>query len=199
MLNRRNFLKMIALSTFGMCLNPLETQANQRGFDEPMIYKRNLKFSDYEERTGTDFIVIHHTGFINPLTKEPLDRDNNAEEIHKFHIEENGWAGIGYHYLIRKDGMIEQGRLPNMVGAHVFQYNQKSIGVSLAGNFTEAEPTEAQMQSVKALTAWLCQEYKLDPFKKGVIVGHRDIGKTTCPGDNLYCRLDEIREYCREF
>ncbi|MBP9550733.1 MAG: hypothetical protein KBE34_02250, partial [Veillonella sp.] len=30
----------------------------------------------------------------------------------------NGWAGIGYHFVIRKDGTIERGRPLSVVGAH---------------------------------------------------------------------------------
>ena len=56
------------------------------------------------------------------------------------------------------------------------------------GNLLEA--------SVKELCWWLCQEYGLDPLKKGVIVGHRDLNDTECPGKNLYKKLGEIRRFC---
>lgn len=132
-------------------------------------------------------IVIHHTGFPN------VDKDSTVVDIHKFHQEVNGWAGIGYHYLIRKDGMIEQGRRPEMIGAHAYQHNKNSIGICLAGNFDIAAPTKAQMNSVKELTKWLCRKYNLDSMKNGVIVGHRDLNDTGCPGENLYGQLSKIR------
>lgn len=193
----------MSITALGLCLNPFSAEATVFEFEkeiaEPMIYRRNLEFKTLKERPTTEMIVIHHTGMHDPKTKEPIDIDNNAEEIHQLHIEKNGWSGIGYHYLIRKDGMIEQGRPLDMLGAHVLHHNDNSIGISLAGHFCIAEPTEAQIQSVKALTAWLCQKYDLNPSKKGVIVGHRDLNPTTCPGDSLYSQLDEIREYCEEF
>ena len=149
------------------------------------IEKTNLAFGSLQERGCTDMIVLHHTG-------NPTDDDLSAAEIHHSHLAQ-GWAGIGYHYLIRKDGMIEQGRRSEAVGAHAYRYNKTSVGVSLAGNFDIGKPTAAQIASVNELVAWLCLKYGLDPQKKGVIVGHRNLNDTSCPGENLYKRLSEIR------
>ena len=158
---------------------------------EPMIYKRFLYFTEYEKRPDTKFIVIHHTGFPNE------DKDSKVVDIHKFHQQANGWAGVGYHYLIRKDGMIEQGRLPDMIGAHAFQHNKTSLGICVAGNFDIGKPTNSQMTSLKELTAWLCRKYGINPYKQDAILGHRNLNDTSCPGDNLYRRLDEIRDFCQ--
>lgn len=158
---------------------------------EPMIYKRLLDFTEYEQRKVTDFIVIHHTGFPDE------DKDSTVNDIHELHQEVNGWAGVGYHYLIRKNGMIEQGRRPDMIGAHALHYNKTSIGICLAGNFDIGTPTRVQMSSAQELTLWLCNKYNIDPHKKNAILGHCDLNDTSCPGNNLYRELDEIREYCR--
>ena len=192
MLTRRAFLRGTLAAVGGVALFPLTLFANEAGAEvqtqwTPPIYKRFLQFTEYEDRPGTEFIVIHHTGFPG------ADTDSTAADIHKYHQETNGWAGIGYHYLIRKDGMIEQGRRPPVIGAHAYQHNRTSVGICLAGNFDIGKPTAAQMDAVKELTAWLCLKYQLDPMKKGVIVGHHDLNDTSCPGKNLYCRLDEIR------
>ncbi len=190
-MNRRTFLKYAAAAAFGAALPMASARVLANPFPgwEPPIYKRFLQFTEYEKRLSTDVIVIHHSGF-------PDGRDSTSEAIHRFHQETNGWAGIGYHYFIRKDGMIEQGRRPDMVGAHVYGHNKNSVGICLSGNFDFQTPTEAQMDSVKLLTAWLCGKYGLDPMKKGVIVGHRDLNEDTgCPGNHLYARLEEIRRY----
>ena len=199
-MNRREFLNFAALSIFGLGLSSFdEAIASKLETSEPMIYKRFLQFSEYTKRPKTEIIVIHHTEKLNPETNEPMDDDSSALRVHKWHIEHNGWAGIGYHYLIRKNGMIEQGRLPEMMGAHVYGYNDNSIGICLAGNFNKGvgKPTKSQIQSVKELTSWLCRKYNISPSKQ-TILGHRDlISETTCPGDNLYCHLNEIRAYCK--
>ena len=188
-MNRRDFLKCLALSTVGIGLlnvDPIRAEAAS-DLAEPPIYKRLLLFTEYELRPSTEMIVIHHTGFPN------VDKDSTVADIHKFHQEVNGWAGVGYHYLIRKDGMIEQGRRPDMIGAHAYQHNKNSVGVCLAGNFDIAEPTKAQMNSVKELVKWLCRKYNLNSMKDGVIVGHRDLNDTSCPGESLYGQLSKIR------
>ena len=192
-MDRREFLKAGALGFWGLMLGEAKMIHAEAAYYEPMIYKRFLQFTEYEERKATEFLVIHHTGYPG------IDKDSTAAGIHKYHQEANGWAGIGYHYLILKDGMIEQGRRPNAVGAHAFNHNQTSIGICLAGNFNIGTPTAAQMDSVKELCAWLCQKYELKPMQKGVIVGHKDVNHDVdCPGRQLYKRLPEIRQFCED-
>ncbi len=188
-MNRREFFKWAALSTLGIGLLGLDSLRAEAKSDlaEPPIFKRFLTFTEYETRPSTDFIVIHHTGFPN------VDKDSTVVDIHKFHQGTLGWAGVGYHYLIRKDGMIEQGRRPNMVGAHAYRHNKNSVGICLAGNFDIGDPTAAQLQSVEVLLGWLCRKYELDPLKSGVIIGHRDLNDTTCPGVNLYEIMSHLR------
>lgn len=192
-MDRRKFLQVMALATAGLFLGEEKAAAYVFGKWEPPIKKLFLQFTEYEERPATEMIVIHHAGFPEG------DKDSSAEEIHKFHQEVNGWAGIGYHYVIRKDGKIEQGRRPQMVGAHAYQHNKNSVGICVAGNFNLVKPPAVQLDSLKLLTTWLCQKYNLNPMRKGVIVGHRDLNDTSCPGDNLYKKLGEIRRYCRDF
>ena len=192
-MDRRNFLRFAALTAASLFFGNRDASAYVLDTWEPPIRKLFLNFTDYEERKLTEMIVIHHAGFPDG------DKDSSAEEIHKFHQEVNGWAGIGYHYVIRKDGTIEQGRKPLAVGAHALHHNKNSVGICVAGNFEVAKPNREQMDSLKLLTAWLCQKYKLNPMRKGVIVGHRNLNDTACPGENLYKRLDEIRRYCRDF
>ena len=192
-MDRRNFLRFAALTAASLFFGNRDASAYVLDTWEPPIRKLFLHFTDYEERQSTEMIVIHHAGFPDG------DKDSSAEDIHKFHQEVNGWAGIGYHYVIRKDGTIEQGRKPLAVGAHALHHNKNSVGICVAGNFEVAKPNREQMDSLKLLTAWLCQKYKLNPMRKGVIVGHRNLNDTACPGENLYKRLDEIRRYCRDF
>ena len=193
-MDRREFLSALAIGAVGLLAGE-GTAAAKYILDtwEPPIKKLFLNFTEYEERESTEVIVVHHAGFPDG------DKDSSAEDIHKFHQEVNGWAGIGYHYVIRKDGTIEQGRRPLAVGAHAYHHNKNSVGICVAGNFNLAKPNSKQLDSLKLLTAWLCQRYKIDPMKRGSIVGHRDLNDTSCPGDNLYKKLGELRSYCRDF
>lgn len=149
---------------------------------EPDIKDYGLEFNSLSERYVTDMIVVHHTG-------NPSDDDLSAEDIHEMH-QNQGWAGIGYHYVIRKNGQIEQGRPEWAVGSHAYGENWHSIGIHVSGNFEEAEPTEYQIESLAYLIGWLCEEYDLDPSV--AVVGHRDLMATACPGENLYEMLNTV-------
>ena len=149
----------------------------------PKFVDYDLDFTTLSQRYGTDMIVIHHTG-------NPTDDDLSAEEIHESHLGQ-GWAGCGYHYIIRKNGQVELGRPDWAIGSHAYGYNSNSIGVHVCGNFEEAEPTQYQIESLAYLLGWLCDEYNLDPRED--IVAHRDLMATACCGENLYNMLDEIR------
>lgn len=144
----------------------------------------NLQFTDLTPRDDTSRIVIHHTG-------NPTDDDLSAEQLHRSHLN-LGWAGIGYHFVIRKDGSIELGRPDWAVGAHVESFNYCSLGIHVCGNFNLAEPTEAQINALPMLIADICDAYGLIA-SDSVVMGHRDLMVTACPGDNLYKHLDEIR------
>lgn len=151
---------------------------------EPKIIETDLDFSSLSARDDTDLIVVHHTG-------NPYDDDLSAEEIHESH-QSLGWSGIGYHFVIRKNGDIERGRPEWAVGAHAQGFNWNSIGIHLCGNFEYAEPTAQQIESASYLIGYLCDEYGLTPDKDHV-KGHCDLMPTACPGENLYNILQTIR------
>ena len=134
-------------------------------------------------RGVTDKIVIHHTG-------NPSDDDLSAAEIDASH-KGQGWTCIGYHYVIRKDGTVEQGRPHWTVGAHAYGHNSYTIGIHVCGNFEEAEPTPAQIESAAMLLANLCTDYGL-PIDRDHVVGHRELMSTACPGEYLYEMMDTI-------
>ena len=134
-------------------------------------------------RRVTDLIVIHHTG-------NAVDDDLSAAEIDASH-KGQGWTCIGYHYVIRKDGTVEVARPHWTVGAHAYGHNSHTIGIHVCGNFEEAEPTDAQIESLAMLLANLCTDYGL-PIDRDHIIGHRELMPTACPGENLFAEMDEI-------
>ena len=115
----------------------------------------------------------------------------SAEQIHASHLRQ-GWSGIGYHYVIRKDGTVELGRPEWAVGAHAHGFNWNTIGIHVCGNFELATPTPAQIESLAYLVGWLCDKYGLTPDADRV-VGHRDLMATACPGQQLYDMLQTVR------
>ena len=147
------------------------------------VKETNLCFGPLQARETTSLIVLHHVG--------EIDRDVSASEIHKWHLE-NGWSGIGYHYVVRKSGTIERGRPRDTIGAHAQGFNSCSIGINIVGDFEHATPEPEQIESASMLIADLCNVYGLVPDQV-TIVGHCDLMSTDCPGCNLYDMLQDIR------
>ena len=152
------------------------------------ILETNLKFGSLSRRKDTSKIVIHHTGSVK-------DVDFSAARIHDLH-KGNGWAGIGYHFVIRKDGTIERGRPIWSIGSHAQGHNSDSIGIHLCGDFNAAKPTDKQIESAAILIANLCADYNI-PIDRKHIIGHEECynPKTDgsgCPGKNLQSQLDTI-------
>ena len=119
---------------------------------------------------------------INYLVVHCSDTDNNdnigAKEIHQLHLS-FGWDGIGYHKIIKRNGLIEIGRPEFWIGAHVFQHNLESLGVCLIG---KDKFTKNQFNSLKIIL----KDWKVK-YPKAKIVGHCDFDNTnkTCPNFNL--------------
>ena len=141
-----------------------------------------LEFTSLSERPYTDMIVIHHTG--------ERDIDASAEQIHDWHLNQ-GWAGIGYHFVIRKDGTIEIGRPEWAVGSHAYGENSHTLGIHLSGDFETAYPSQAQLTACAELVRDLCKDYGISCDREH-IVGHCDLMSTDCPGKNLYAKLQTI-------
>ena len=116
----------------------------------------------FKVRSKTDYIVLHH----------PAASTCTAQDIHRWHLA-NGWAGIGYHYFVAKDGTVYRGRPAHVVGAHVYGYNHLSLGICAEGNFEQEQILPVQLQSLVKLVDFLRGVY---PAAK--VVGHRDLTAT---------------------
>ena len=133
------------------------------------IKETNLKFGNLSVRPKTSRIILHHADATTC----------DAKTIHQWHIN-NGWSGIGYHFVVRKNGTIERGRPENTVGAHAEGSNTDSIGICFEGNFQTETMSTAQKDAGKELVAYLKQKYSISKVQK-----HSDVCATTCPGKNF--------------
>lgn len=141
------------------------------------ITKTNLKFSNLTKRTNTNQIIIHHSA----------SADVPAAEIHKWH-KNRGFSGIGYHFLIRQDGTIEEGRPLETIGAHAGKEgNPDSIGICLTGNFENYPPKPEQITALVELINYLKNYYQ----KELKIIRHKDVQATACPGQ--YFPWEELK------
>ena len=138
------------------------------------IIETNLNFKAMSNRQTTDRIILHHSA----------SSTATAEQIHSWHLG-NGWEGAGYHFLVRKNGLIYRLRPENKIGAHASGSNYNSIGICFEGNFEVEEMSDVQVQSGKELVAYLKNKYHINKVQ-----GHRDVNSTSCPGRNF--KFNEI-------
>lgn len=139
------------------------------------------------KRTETNWIVVHCSAL-------PWDEYPDAAAIDKYHREVRSWSSIGYHLVIRRDGVAEPGRPFDEIGAHVLGHNHNSVavcwvgGVDHAGN-PEDNRTDQQKLALKAVVAMFRMMY---PNAK--VKGHRDFPDVAkaCPS------FDAMDEYNQE-
>lgn len=138
------------------------------------IKKSNLQFKQSGllrlNPIKVKLIILHHACANNV----------SVEEIHKMHLR-NGWAGIGYHFYIRTDGEVYEGRPMEFVGSHCKGNNSCSIGICFEGDFRKQKPTEEQINSCRELCKVIKKKYK-SIYK---ILNHKDLYATLCPVVNL--------------
>jgi len=127
-----------------------------------------------------EYLIIHHSGGTdrNPMADTS---EHTARGMELWHLGK-GWDGLGYHYVIHKDGEVWAGRPEHYHGAHARGYNKKSIGICLSGNFDATLPTKAQETALRGLLMGLSAKYDI-PLKK--IIPHRNVANKTCYGNKL--------------
>lgn len=128
-------------------------------------------------------IIIHCSA-----TKE--GQEVSAATIDEWH-KARGWKGIGYHYVIGLDGMIEYGRPITETGAHVKNHNKGSIGICYIGGLDSVSKTAKDTRTpeqIATLLELLRVLKKLHP--NATIHGHNEFSAKDCP-----C-FDAYNEYC---
>lgn len=122
-------------------------------------------------------IVIHYAATYP-------DQDITAKTVDGWH-KARGWKGIGYHWFIRRDGTVEQGRKETEVGAHVANQNTGKIGICWAGGIDRSDGGKVGRNNMTpAQESALIRLIKecLTRYPGAKVVGHRDLAATQCPG-----------------
>jgi hypothetical protein len=130
-------------------------------------------------------IIVHSTA-------TPEGRDVSIDEVRRWHVEENGWSDIGYHFLIALDGTVEEGRPIERTGAHVLRHNWDSIGVAYVGGMSIdlGKATDTRTEDQKEALVDLLVELK-DAYG-GTVYGHRDFSNKECPGFDAKTEYENI-------
>lgn len=133
------------------------------------IIETNLSFGALSKRSKTTRAILHHADA----------EEASAATIHQWH-KNQGWTGIGYHFVVRKNGTIERGRPEWAVGAHASGSNSDSIGICFEGDYMSDTMPDAQKKSGIELLNYVKQKYGFS-----TVQGHRDVYPTSCPGQKF--------------
>jgi N-acetylmuramoyl-L-alanine amidase len=119
-------------------------------------------------------IIVH-------CTATPEGRDVSVDTIRNWHIEDNGWSDIGYHWVITLGGEIEKGRHETKPGAHAKGHNANSIGVVYVGGCDkDMNPKDTRNDAQKESLRCLLEDLR-ERYPQAVIIGHRDVSSKACP------------------
>jgi N-acetylmuramoyl-L-alanine amidase len=123
-------------------------------------------------------IVIHYSATYP-------DQDIGVKEIRQWHTE-RGFRDVGYHWIIRRDGTLEEGRPEGTPGAHVRGHNSGTIGICWVGGLDRVSGPNVGVWNLTAaqedaLVRLIADIQKRWPDAKRVI-GHKDLVPTECPG-----------------
>lgn len=174
-------IKMIRREAWG-ALPPNLDAPGERGLFDPVTNPSGWLVYSEPLADLLNTVVIHHSA---------LDLSYGPLKVQKLHLEQKGYADVGYHYLIDSQGQVYEGRKINVRGAHTGGYNTGTVGIVLLGNFELAAPPDLQIHSAKKLVRFLIMQYGITH-----LAGHRDFqpDETVCPGAYLEQLLPGLAE-----
>ena len=113
------------------------------------------------------YLIIH-------CSATRCNRDYTAEQLLRDH-KARGFRTVGYHFYVRRSGVITQHRRLLEVGAHCRPWNRCSIGICYEGGLdVEGHPADTRTQEqYEQLLLLLMKLKKLFPDAR--IRGHRDM------------------------
>lgn len=173
--------RIVSRAEWGAAPVNLEAE-NENGLYDPESNAEGWRVYDDDLALIYKTVIIHHSVL--------YDRDdlNTMRAIQALHMEDRGWADVGYHFCVGKDGTIFEGRQMMVRGTHTEAFNTGSLGICLMGNFEEEVPSLPQLTATQQLVVWLVGELALTH-----LAGHFEFNPASlCPGANLYAWLDEM-------
>lgn len=139
-----------------------------------------------------DRLTLHHTAVRLPSSALAPSRLRRHQRYHR----DQGWIDIAYHYAVDLAGNVYELRDPDVPGDTFTDYDTNGhLQVVCEGDFQAQEPTDAMVDGLAGLLAALARRHGLSP---ATLDTHRAYApSTTCPGDRLLARLDDVRTTVR--
>ena len=186
------------------------TSAKVKKVEKPKIRSRKdwgaskkLGTTKHDVAAKATAAVVHHSAGANDYDAE--DVPAILRGIHTFHVQGRGWDDVGYNMFADRYGRLWEGRAGGVskaiVGAHAVGYNTGTFGISVLGTYEKKAPPQKTLDAVAGAIAWKLSLSGTSADAKTTIagdrvrtvIGHRDVGQTSCPGDAFYAKLGEVR------
>ena len=121
-------------------------------------------------------LIVIHCSAVRP------DQTSSVAQIDTWHRDRGFKFGVGYHYVVRRNGEIEAGRPEWLAGAHCMNHNKYSIGVCYEGGLNaRGQPADTRTPEQKAALRTLLEDLHRR-YPRAVIVGHHDLNPMkACP------------------
>lgn len=159
------------------------------------------------------YVILHHSYQPGICRTEDACKAS-MRSMQNFHMNSHGWPDIGYSFAVGGDGNVYEGRGYEVVGAHAPNYNSRSIGLLLIGNFMgKLCRCAADWTTMPKCTSQCCfpfaeelppapmlqvsQDFIKYSTEGGhlsddyILHGHRQVRNTECPGAALYAVIKE--------
>ncbi|MCA2217716.1 N-acetylmuramoyl-L-alanine amidase [Jidongwangia harbinensis] len=167
-----------------------------------------------EYSTDVRVMFVHHTAGTNNY--RCADSARIVRGIQRYHVLSNGWNDIGYNFLVDRCGNLFEGRRGGVnravLGAHTMGFNSHASAIAVLGDYRGRGVSATVRTRIAQVAAYKLGAYGQLPGGRSVLVsngsdryakgtsvtfnrisGHRDAGRTACPGDTLYGQLGAIR------
>ncbi len=132
--------------------------------------------SFYQNYREVTLLVVH-------CSATRYDRNFPVEALHRCHLA-RGFANIGYHFYITRDGEVHICRPVHQIGAHASGWNDKSIGICYEGGLNkDNRPADTRTYAQKCSLLDLLRQLKAD-YPEARILGHYQLSVSVhkaCP------------------
>jgi hypothetical protein len=170
------------------------------------------------------FAVVHHT--VNGNSYTSAESPGMIRGIQAYHMDALGYCDIAYNFLIDRYGQIFVGRDGGVdkpvIAGHAGGFNTASTGIAILGDHSSVGVTQSTWNRLIHLLRWRLSVAGIDPSKgdyyqvksspcncqrwapgtwvyfSNLIMTHRDVNYTACPGDGLYPKLGQLRSQVQQ-
>lgn len=130
----------------------------------------------YQNYREVNLLVVH-------CTATRCNKDFPVSTLRASH-KARGFADIGYHFYITRDGETHPCRPVHQIGAHATGWNDKSIGICYEGGLDEnGRIADTRTYAQKCALLDLLRQLKTD-YPEAAILGHYQLSENVrkaCP------------------